>query len=125
MREDGGTPAFLQTIRTAMCCQFKNEMGVDNILKREEQIIDFVWKELKPIKSLHILAENLKDRLAIFSFYIEDLHYNLGVKILNDKYGIQTCGGCSCAGTYFQLVFKYAILSVLSVRIITTKNENK
>ena len=100
MREDGGTPAFLQTIRTAMCCQLKNEMGVDNILKREEQIIDFVWKELKPIKSLHILAENLKDRLAIFSFYIEDLHYNLGVKILNDNYGIQTCGGCSCAGTY-------------------------
>ncbi len=34
------------------------------------------------------------------SFYIDDLHFNLGVKLLNDKFGIQTRGGCSCAGTY-------------------------
>jgi len=36
----------------------------------------------------------------VISFYIEDLHFNLGVKLLNDKFGIQTRGGCSCAGTY-------------------------
>jgi selenocysteine lyase/cysteine desulfurase len=36
----------------------------------------------------------------VFSFFIEDLHFNLGVKLLNDKFGIQTRGGCSCAGTY-------------------------
>ena len=33
-------------------------------------------------------------------FYIDNLHFNLGVKLLNDKFGIQTRGGCSCAGTY-------------------------
>ena len=33
-------------------------------------------------------------------FYIDDLHYNLLVKILNDKFGIQTLDGCTCAGTY-------------------------
>jgi hypothetical protein len=38
--------------------------------------------------------------LAIISFYIDDLHFNLGVRLLNDKFGIQTRGGCSCAGTY-------------------------
>jgi hypothetical protein len=38
--------------------------------------------------------------LAILSFYIEGLHYNSGVKLLNDKFGIQSRGGCSCAGTY-------------------------
>ena len=26
--------------------------------------------------------------------------YNLVVRLLNDKFGIQTRGGCSCAGTY-------------------------
>jgi selenocysteine lyase/cysteine desulfurase len=41
-----------------------------------------------------------KNRLGVFSFYIDDLHFNLGVKLLNDKFGIQTRGGCSCAGTY-------------------------
>jgi len=38
--------------------------------------------------------------LGVISFYINDLHFNLGVKILNDRFGIQTRGGCSCAGTY-------------------------
>jgi len=52
------------------------------------------------IPNLHILAPQHKARLAVISFYIDDLHYNLGVKLLNDKFGIQVRGGCSCAGTY-------------------------
>ncbi len=99
-REDGGTPAFLQTIRTALCMQLKNEMGSENIQKREEEILDIVWNSLSDIHNIHILAQQHKKRLGIVSFYIDDLHYNLGVKILNDKFGIQTRGGCSCAGTY-------------------------
>jgi selenocysteine lyase/cysteine desulfurase len=38
--------------------------------------------------------------MGIISFYIDDLHYNLAVKLLNDRWGIQVRGGCSCAGTY-------------------------
>ncbi len=49
---------------------------------------------------IKILAKEHQDRLGVISFYIDDLHFNLGVKILNDKFGIQTRGGCSCAGTY-------------------------
>ena len=99
-REDGGTPAFLQTIKVAMCIKLKDEMGVNNILKREEEILDAIWKEMPKIKNLHILAEEHKHRLGVISFYIDNLHYNLGVKLLNDRFGIQTRGGCSCAGTY-------------------------
>ncbi|MGE5437434.1 MAG: aminotransferase class V-fold PLP-dependent enzyme, partial [Syntrophothermus sp.] len=47
-----------------------------------------------------ILADNVEDRLGAISFYVTNIHYNLIVKILNDKYGIQVRGGCSCAGTY-------------------------
>ena len=99
-REDGGTPAFLQTIRTAMCMQLKDQMGTQNIQIREEEILEIVWQDLKNIPNLHILAEQHKNRLGIVSFYIDNLHYNMGVKLLNDKFGIQTRGGCSCAGTY-------------------------
>jgi selenocysteine lyase/cysteine desulfurase len=49
---------------------------------------------------LHILAGDHQNRLGVISFYIDDLHFNLGVKMLNDRFGIQTRGGCSCAGTY-------------------------
>lgn len=99
-REDGGTPAFLQTIRAAMCCQLKNEMGVANIAAREKEILAIMWPQLGQIENLHVLAENQKDRIGIISFYIDGLHYNLAVKMLNDRFGIQTRGGCSCAGTY-------------------------
>lgn len=99
-REDGGTPGFLQTIRIALSIQLKEEMGVEYIHAREEQINQRIFKELKSIKNLVILARKHEKRLGIFSFFIEDLHYNLGVKMLNDRFGIQTRGGCSCAGTY-------------------------
>ena len=99
-REDGGTPGFLQVIKTALAIQLKEEMGVENILKREHEIVNLVFNQLKPISNLNILAEEHQDRLGVISFYIDDLHFNLGVKILNDRFGIQTRGGCSCAGTY-------------------------
>ncbi|MEE9349643.1 MAG: aminotransferase class V-fold PLP-dependent enzyme, partial [Flavobacteriaceae bacterium] len=100
VREDGGTPAFLQTIKIALAIQLKEEMGVDNILKREHELNSIVFEKLGKVHNLKILAEQHTDRLGVFSFYINDLHFNLGVKILNDRFGIQTRGGCSCAGTY-------------------------
>ena len=99
-REDGGTPAFLQTIRAAMCITLKEEMGVSHILEREHQQLDVLWDLIAPLPNLHILAHQHRDRLGVVSFYIDDLHFNLAVKLLNDKFGIQARGGCSCAGTY-------------------------
>ena len=99
-REDGGTPGFLQAIRTALCIELKNEMGVDNILKREEQLLEIAFKELREIPNLHILADNIEHRLGIVSFYMDNIHYNLIVRLLSDRYGVQVRGGCACAGTY-------------------------
>lgn len=99
-REDGGTPAFLQTMKTAMCVTLKEEMGVEHIMEREHYLLDMLWNSISDLDNLHILAANQKERLPIISFYIDGLHYNLGVRLLNDKFGIQARGGCSCAGTY-------------------------
>ncbi len=99
-REDGGTPAFLQTIRTALSIKLKEHMGLENIHNREQEIVKYFFDKITSIKRVHLLAHNVTDRLPIFSFFIEDLHYNLAVKMLNDHFGIQTRGGCSCAGAY-------------------------
>lgn len=99
-REDGGTPAFLQTIKTAFALQLKEQMGVKNILARDHEIHKIVWDRFLKLKNTHLLAKNFPERLGIYSFYIDDLHFNLGVQLLNDRYGIQVRGGCSCAGTY-------------------------
>jgi selenocysteine lyase/cysteine desulfurase len=99
-REDGGTPAFLQTIRAAMAIRLKEQMGVSNILEREHAMLERIWQVFDTIPNLHVLAGQHRDRLGVISFYIDDLHYNLGVSLLNDRFGVQVRGGCSCAGTY-------------------------
>jgi selenocysteine lyase/cysteine desulfurase len=99
-REDGGTPAFLQTIKAALCTKLKDDMGVDKIREREEDLVKIAFDGLKKISKLNILAGNIEHRLGAISFYVEDIHYNLIVKLLNDRFGVQVRGGCSCAGTY-------------------------
>jgi selenocysteine lyase/cysteine desulfurase len=100
VREDGGTPGFLQVIKTALAIQLKEKMGVQNILKREHEIVADIFSSIGTVPNVKILAAQHRERLGVISFYIDDLHFNLGVKLLNDKFGIQTRGGCSCAGTY-------------------------
>ncbi|WP_159519055.1 aminotransferase class V-fold PLP-dependent enzyme [Sunxiuqinia indica] len=100
VREDGGTPGFLQSIKTALCFQLKDQMGVENIRQREEELLALAFDGLDSIPDVKILANEERDRLGVISFYVQGIHYNLLVQLLNDKYGIQVRGGCACAGTY-------------------------
>ncbi|WP_221568981.1 aminotransferase class V-fold PLP-dependent enzyme [Alkalihalobacillus sp. TS-13] len=99
-KEDGGTPGFIQAIRTALAIKLKEKMGITNMLLREEELLERLFTYLKNIPNIYILDEEHRHRIGVVSFYIEDIHHNLVVRILNDRYGIQVRGGCSCAGTY-------------------------
>ena len=99
-REDGGTPGFLQAIKAALCVQLKEEMTPGKMLAREEEILEIAFTRLRKIPKLNVLAGHIEDRLGMISFFVDDLHYNLIVKLLNDRFGVQVRGGCSCAGTY-------------------------
>lgn len=99
-REDGGTPPFMQVIKTAMCVRLKENMNVSKILEREKEIINYIFERFDKLVNVHLLADNIRDRLGVFSFYIDGLHHDLGVKMFNDRFGIQMRSGCSCAGTY-------------------------
>ncbi|MCU0362604.1 MAG: aminotransferase class V-fold PLP-dependent enzyme [Bacteroidales bacterium] len=100
VKEDGGTPGFLQGIRAALAIRLKEQMGTSNIALREEELLDIAFEKLAGIKGLHILADGIRDRLGVISFYVDNIHHNLLTSILNDRFGIQMRGGCSCAGTY-------------------------
>jgi selenocysteine lyase/cysteine desulfurase len=84
-------------------------MGTVNIRKREEELIEIAFNEMTKIPNLHILADNIKDRVGAISFYITDVHFNLVVKLLNDRFGVQVRGGCACAGTYGHLLLDVSI----------------
>ncbi len=100
IREDGGTPGFLQAIRAALSIQLKEKMDVNKIHAREQELIQKAAQGLRSIEGLNILGDNDLERIGVFSFFIAGVHHNLIVKLLNDRFGIQVRGGCSCAGTY-------------------------
>src|SRR5258708_9292069 len=99
-REDGGTPPILQGIKAALCIRLKEEMGIDNIWQREKEMLDIVFPRLAAIPRITLLAPNNCERLGILSFLVDKAPHDTVVQHLNDRYGIQTRGGCSCAGPY-------------------------
>ncbi len=105
IREDGGTPGFLQAIKAALAVLLKEEMGVDNIHTREEYLKTLLMDKLEHIPSLELFEKQQKNRLGYISFSASGIHHNLFVRLLNDKFGIQTRGGCACAGTYGHILF--------------------
>ena len=106
IREDGGTPGVMQLVRAALAVQLKDAMGVDRIATREKKIVHEVFSRLGTSSRITLLASRHQERLPIISFYIAGLHYNLIVRMLNDRFGIQARGGCSCAGTYGHFLHK-------------------
>jgi selenocysteine lyase/cysteine desulfurase len=106
VKEDGGTPGFLQGIKAALAVTLKEKMSTQKIQQREKHLTKLAFRELKKIGGLHILADNITERLGVFSFYFDKIHHNLATKLLNDRFGIQVRGGCSCAGTYGHFLLK-------------------
>ena len=104
-REEGGTPAIIEAIRAGLVLQLKSAVGVEVIRSHE---IDFVQRALATWSqqpSIEILGNQAADRISIVSFTIHTpsgryLHHNAAVAMLNDLFGVQSRGGCSCAGPY-------------------------
>jgi selenocysteine lyase/cysteine desulfurase len=105
-REDGGTPGFLQTIRAALAVRLKEAMTVAAIRAREVEMREVFLDALGGDPSIQLLESACRERLCIFSFYSLEKHHNLIVKLLDDRYGVQVRGGCSCAGTYGHILLQ-------------------
>jgi len=105
IREDGGTPGFLQAIKTALCIRLKEEMDPALIREREERLLGILFSELAKESGIFVLESGNRNRIGVVSLYIKGVHHNLVVRLLNDRFGIQTRGGCSCAGTYGHILF--------------------
>jgi hypothetical protein len=103
-REEGGTPAIVESIRAGLVFQLKEAVGVEAIRRREESFIHRAIERWERNPNIGILGSHSLERLSIVSFVVRHagryLHHNLVVAILNDLFGIQSRGGCSCAGPY-------------------------
>ena len=104
-REEGGTPAIVESIRAGLVFDLKESVGVPVIKSRESDYLDRAIRSWQTNPRLEVLGNTDAERLSIVSFVMRReggryLHHNFVVAILNDLFGIQSRGGCSCAGPY-------------------------
>ena len=105
MREEGGTPAIIDSIRAGLVFQLKQAVGLDVVRAHEEHYLRRAVDAWLREPSIEILGNLDAERLSILSFVVRSpsgryLHHNFVVALLNDLFGIQARGGCSCAGPY-------------------------
>jgi selenocysteine lyase/cysteine desulfurase len=103
-REEGGTPNIVGSIRAGLAFQLKQAVGTQRIRALEEDFIERAIASWSQNPNIEILGNPEADRLSIVSFVVRHgeryLHHNFIVALLNDLFGIQSRGGCSCAGPY-------------------------
>jgi selenocysteine lyase/cysteine desulfurase len=104
-REEGGTPAIVDSIRAGLVFQLKQAVGTDVIRAHEDSFLRRAIESWRANPNLEILGNLDAERLSIVSFVVRRaggryLHHNFVVAVLNDLFGIQSRGGCSCAGPY-------------------------
>ena len=104
-REEGGTPAIVESIRAGLVFQLKQAVGTDVIHAHEEHFLRRAVAAWQANPNIQILGNVDAERLSILSFVVRRpggryLHHNFVVALLNDLFGIQSRGGCSCAGPY-------------------------
>jgi len=103
-REEGGTPNIVGAIRAGLVFALKEAVGTETIREREHAFIRRAIESWSQNPNIEILGNPEADRLSIVSFVVRHgdrrLHHNYVVALLNDLFGIQSRGGCSCAGPY-------------------------
>lgn len=104
-REEGGTPAIVESIRAGLVFQLKQAVGIDVIRSHEDYYLSRAVSAWLSEPGIQILGNTESERLSIVSFIVKTpsgryLHHNYVVALLNDLFGIQSRGGCSCAGPY-------------------------
>ncbi len=103
-REEGGTPGIVESIRAGLVFRLQQEVGTREISRLEGEFVERALARFSACPGLTVLGERNAPRLSIVSLRFRhgerDLHYGFVVALLNDLFGIQMRGGCSCAGPY-------------------------
>jgi hypothetical protein len=104
-REEAGTPAIIESIRAGLVFALKQQVGTDVIAAHERDYVRRAIAAWRQEPSIEVLGNTEAERLSIVSFVVRRpngryLHHNAVVALLNDLFGIQARGGCSCAGPY-------------------------
>ncbi len=103
-REEAGTPNIVGDIKAGLALELQSRVGAGEIERREATMAQRAMRAWSAYPNIEVLGSAHAERIGIFAFNIRCgskwLHYGFVVALLNDLFGIQARGGCSCAGPY-------------------------
>ncbi|HSK17172.1 MAG TPA: aminotransferase class V-fold PLP-dependent enzyme [Gaiellaceae bacterium] len=108
-REEGGTPAIVESVRAGLVFGLKEAVGAETIVELEESFVQSALDAWERNPRIRLAGHTAPRRVAIVSFGIRHprperpdgmLHPGFVVAILGDLFGIQARGGCFCAAPY-------------------------
>ena len=109
IREEGGTPAIVESVRAGLVFALKDAVGTDEIRRREHDLARRALRSWSANPRIEILGNPDLERLAIVSLGLRHpsghLHANFVVAVLSDLFGIQARSGCFCAGPYIHRMY--------------------
>ena len=109
IREEGGTPAIVESIRAGLVFALKEAVGTEAIRGREQDFVRRALDSWGTNPHIEILGDPEPERLAIVSLGLRHsrglLHSNFVVAVLSDMFGIQARSGCFCAGPYIHRMY--------------------
>ncbi len=100
LKEDAGTPGIIQFIRASLAYNLRNEIGLEEIQKKEKELKNYFGTRVKKIEGVKLYCSYNQEKLPIFSLNFKGLDPYAISQYLSDKFCIQTRAGCSCAGPY-------------------------
>ena len=98
--EEGGTQHVMGLIRAALAYRLRNEVGLDVIKSREDELARLFCEGLDKIPEVVSYCPRAVPRLPIFAFNVKGVSPYDFAEALSKDYGVQTRAGCACAGPY-------------------------
>ena len=98
--EEGGTQHVMGLIRAALAYRLRNEVGLDVIKRREDELTKQFCEGLDKIPEVVSYCPRAVPRLPIFAFNVKGVSPYDFAEALSEDYGVQTRAGCACAGPY-------------------------
>lgn len=91
---EAGTPNIAAIIGLSAAIDYINELGLENIVKYEDELLKYATEKLSSISTLRIVG-TAKKKSAVISFVLEGIHPH-DVATLANKYGIAVRTGHHC-----------------------------
>ena len=92
---EAGTPPIAAGIGLGTAIDFLNEIGMENIARREAELLDYATKKLSAIDGLRFVGQ-AKEKASVISFLLDGIHPTDAGTIM-DKEGIAVRTGHHCA----------------------------